>query len=349
MPKFLFTADIHAHNWTQFSHVLDDGVNSRLSDCVSVIGQFADVARQHKCDAAFILGDIFHSRTKLDVDVVSLIYGAIADLCKSVPTYLLVGNHDCHAHGTDTHSLCMFRKVAAAVIDKPMAFSVSGVPFAAIPWRSSVDQLIAELADITTPTTFLLLHQGVNGAVVGPYSHALESRFTTSHVPECVQYVLLGDYHKRQTFGPRKNWQYVGSPMQLNFGEAGEFKAFTLANVKGGSVEFYDIPTTAPRFFKYESPEAATAAIEAESALPTDFVRVEYNQESAALSTLQEQYEWVQTVAAVERPEAMPITDASVLLSDALLLQEYVRLKNPEFDHEDLVAFGLELLEDSAL
>lgn len=338
--KFLFTADVHAHNFSQFATRNEKGINTRLSDVLNVLSQFADVCRSQQVDAAFILGDLFHSRTKLDIDVLAMIHEsicAIANSCSAL--FILVGNHDQHTLVGNVHSLVPFNSIQnVVVIDKPSVFPIGNTKFAAHPYTKDISALMQWMVE-TVPVDMMLLHQGLREAMLGFGDKTGIGDLSTERIPISMisRYVFLGDYHKRQFLCDGKV-HYVGSPRQQDFGEAGEEKAFSLIDTTDWVVK--SIPTGAPRFFKFDSGDLLAEAIKKKRVDPyRDYIKVLDDNIPASLKNL----ERIQVIPLVESQEAIKRVDEEVVGNDFLLLREYVRQRGD--DRDDLLSAGLQFLQ----
>lgn len=339
--NYLFTADIHAHNFKQFSTRLDGGSNSRLRDCLSVFAQVERICSEQKIDRFFVLGDLFHARTALDVDVLVSTFQAVKKLSAVVPITILKGNHDSYAKFGSVHSLEPFKEICT-VVDAPMLTRENGFTVLACPWMENTEQL---LQSIQTPCDLLLLHQAIQEAAIGPYSMTGHGAISVKDLPlDKVSLVFAGDYHKRQFLSDNRV-HYIGSPCQLNFGERDEQKALTLLNTE--SMQITSIPTDAPRFFVCDS----VAEYEKKTELGVirkdiDFVRIECSHtEAAAALVLAASSPTVQCSEIAESKEALTRSDRSILHSDVVLMEEYVKHRAPEYlNVQRLNALGYELL-----
>jgi DNA repair exonuclease SbcCD nuclease subunit len=346
VSKLLFFSDLHCHNHSQFSTILANGRNSRLQDCLNIILQAQQVAADLHCDghkvSVFMLGDLFHSRTKLDIDVYSGAWGYVNSLAYLFPMYLLKGNHDCYSKCGDVHSLEAFAEVCD-VIDEPRRIVAGDCTLNAFPYTDDVAKLVQDI-QAAEPADMLLLHQALREGAVGPYGATGHGELSVKDLPlDRYKYVFAGDYHKRQWVVPNKV-HYIGSPLQLTFGEAGEFKAFTLVDTETWQVE--DIPTQAPRFFVFNSVQEYETAKAAGTVRPAiDFIRVLYDEDNRkSAEQVKTECDRVQLVEESQQKAVLQRVGNEVASNDLLLLEAYVEQKAPALDMERLIAVGLEEL-----
>lgn len=349
--KALFFSDLHAHNWSQYSTRLSNGLNSRLNDCIDIIRQAAKACKTYGVDHVFFLGDLFESRKSLDIDVFSEVHKEIVELskCVSQHVWLLVGNHDQHTKIGDVHSIQIFRHLQkVVVIDKPwVCLPIGGASIAAFPHMSDVTDLKSRLSNITD-VDVVLIHQALREGTIGPYARTIAAELSVSDLPlsKC-RYVLAGDYHRRQTIATNgAPVHYIGSPLQLKADEVGEEKGFTLLDTSDW--QLYTIPTVYPKFHLFNDPSELSAALEADENTidpEYDFIRVKYTSDAEkSAENLKASYPRIQIEEVVEQ-RSLARTAASAVDSDYLLCREYVDQRGQDFDEDMLLTIAMELLE----
>ena len=345
--RFLFSADHHMHNHSQFATRTASGLNSRLEDCLDIFRQMREAVKTYEIDHVFILGDLFESRTKLDIDVLDQTFKAVRDLASDVSRYvwLLKGNHDENTRVGDIHSLEAFREIDnVEVIAKPwVCLPVPMAHIAAFPHTTDTEALKQQLADISR-VDLILLHQSIREGKIGPYGKTIAGEICLADLPmDRCRYVLAGDYHARQFLGPENRVHYVGSPLQLKAAEAGEEKGFTYLDTDDWKL--CTIPTTSPKFHVFPTPRQAKEAIEAGEVDPgRDFLRVEHvEQEQQEADELKKSFERIQLDEQSEQ-RSLARTSAAVTESDYDLCLEYVQQRGGEFPEAELVGVAMELL-----
>lgn len=230
MSKALIFSDLHAH-----SH--KDRV-ARLQDCVCALNWVFEQAAAHNCDYIFFLGDLFHERTKIDVLNYLRVFEVfmkhmIEDACGR-EVYLLVGNHDMyHREKWDVNSIKPLTAIPGiSIIQTPLSFSAGGKQFDCLPHTENPVAALDALKKARDGKTgdILLSHLAVNGALTNTY-YGVRSDVIVEYDNEMVpvdpgvfsdwEMVFLGHYHAAQKIG---HAEYVGSPLQISFGEAFQTK-----------------------------------------------------------------------------------------------------------------------------
>src|SRR5436190_564080 len=341
MSKQLFFSDLHCHNHEQFSHRLASGRNSRLQDCINIVLQAAELVEKENISTVYFLGDTFHARTKVDIDVLTGAVFAFRTLSSKLPSgglVMLVGNHDQYSKVGDVYSTDIFREFAT-VVDKPSIIQREG-SVALYPYTTDIEGMKGWLQAMPK-VDLLLFHQGVSEAAVGPYDMHVKTELSIQDIPfDKCRYAIAGDYHKRQFLAGGK-FHYVGSPLQLSFGERDESKCFTIID-EGWNIK--ELRTTAPCFHTFTSVEVAKEAIAWKTCDPEkDFLRV-ISKSKADLEALKVYYPRIQVVFEADDTKAPPRISNSQVGNDKRLLETYVENNPSVIPADDLLLEGLTLL-----
>lgn len=332
----LFFSDLHSHNHEQFSKKLSNGRNSRLQDCLNIVAQAEELCKTYEIGTCFFLGDVFHSRTKLDVDTMASTYEAFKALSKSCKKLIMLcGNHDQHTRVGDVHSVEIFSDFAQ-VISTPEIISCGGYSAACYPSTSDIEGMKGWISKIP-PCDLFLFHQGISEAAVGPYDMHVKCELSIQDLPFYkVRYCLGGDFHKRQFLNDGK-FHYIGSPLQLSMGERGDVKCFTYID---SNWKIHSIPTQAPKFFQFES---ETEFQNSEADPSKDFIRLTLSDKSK-VSSLKEKYPRIQVFLKADEKQILQRISSDIVSDDHKLLEAYVDQSTTEIDKVDLLLLGRELL-----
>lgn len=346
-------SDLHAHNWSQFSRTLPCGTNSRLAECMGIIDFVANVARDQQCDAVVFVGDLFESRTKLDVDVLFNTYEAMRRLAEGVKVYIVRGNHDCFDDGGMVDSLEGLRGVDNIEVHDTY-FSLiwtsdEKTVLYFMPWMSEPKHTFS---DWKTQAHFhpnfkhiLFMHQSVSEGLLSNGFKTSASLDLADLPMDKLTRVFAGDYHKPQELADGK-FIYCGSPLQLNFGEAGQQKHVIVYDTITDEVKYID--TNAPQFVEFQTVEDAekwldVIAIEGNR----DYVRVYYRREDEPkLDFLSQRIKHLD-LQLIPDEQLEERCDHSVVSNDELLVEEYLDQRAETLERaqrERLMCEGLALL-----
>lgn len=226
MAKALIFSDIHIH-----SH--KDRVD-RLQHCLDVLNWIFRLAEERNVEYIWFLGDLFHERAKIDVmNYLRTFECFMKHMIEDAPNrdvYLLVGNHDMYyKERWDINSVKPLTAIPRVhIIDKPVQIIMGGRK---VDWMPHTDNPPKEL-DLLKVTNggagdILLGHCAVHGAllnimygtkadVIVEYDNDMIA--VNSHAFADWPMTILGHYHGAQKLP--NNVEYIGSPLQLTYGEA---------------------------------------------------------------------------------------------------------------------------------
>jgi len=251
MKRLLFT-DLHFHPHEPQATVID-GENSRLLDAVSVAAQIKHYALTNNIVEIDCLGDLFHTRKKIDIGVYDILYTILEDYKKSgLHLNLLAGNHDIYYRNSAQVTALRPLSKFAHVINTPELHTYNGVRFAYIPYYEKVDQLVAEIQKL--PAEVYLLHAEYIGAQKSYSAKDIAKHGLSSDVfPSNVKCVLMGHYHRQQILSQSNPLiMYLGSPLQISTREIYEDKYFYELDTE--SLALKQIRTECARFAVVEFP-----------------------------------------------------------------------------------------------
>jgi exonuclease SbcD len=259
---------------------------SRTPDHEVVLAEIVAQARDAKPDLIIHSGDVFDGLRPATADL-RLALGALNQLGAIAPTVVLAGNHDSGAlfdvfamllgNGSRVRFVSKARPPADGGIVEVEAgdgtrLRLAPVPFVhanrQIDWFGDPQRFMAVYArrmqlindilwegleDGYDPARDVLIyaaHLHVSGAHLSGSErlvHVSETYAAESSGLPMVSYSALGHIHKPQQV-PGRDAHYVGSPMQLDYGEAGEAKSSIVVDVlPGRPAEVQRLPLTAGR------------------------------------------------------------------------------------------------------
>lgn len=240
MSKVLLFSDIHIHAHRKSSE--------RLEHCLEALRWVFDTAIERNITEVLFLGDLFHDRQKMDTYGYVKTYDVFEEYLYNNPKfnlYLLVGNHDMYFFKRwDISSVKPLRAFpTVTVIDKPCTLGIGKHAVDFLPYTHNPSQ---DLAKIESPAHELLCaHIAVDGAKLNLH-YSTHSEVQVEHDGDMVivgsnvyadwDQVFLGHYHGAQNIGT--NAEYVGSPLQLSFGEAFEEKHIVIYDLDTKNKEY---------------------------------------------------------------------------------------------------------------
>lgn len=218
--QVLFFSDIHLHTHKRNQERLEDGLK--------VLEWVFDTARKNKIKNVIFLGDLFHDRNKIQVYAYVMTY-LIFKKNSDINVFALLGNHDLWFYEKcDISSVFPFQSLPnVTVIDKICSLDISGVSFDFLPFTTDP---ISAIKNFKNSSDFLCSHIAVDGAVLNSSGNisdiVIESDSEMTKVSSDIFHrwkkVFLGHYHCSQELDEKT--EYIGSPYQIDFGEANQAK-----------------------------------------------------------------------------------------------------------------------------
>lgn len=259
---FVITSDIQLHPHQPWSKILPNGMNDRLADGLECLRQAFDLV---KGASVIVNGDLFHDRKALTLDTIHYTR-QVFDAHPDTDVILSVGNHDQFSRVGDVHSLgvCSGRRVS--IVSKPDVIHLQDITVYVIPFIENAEEfkrVVAEQEIVDNGKMHLLLmHQGIDGALLAKNSRAKDKISLSDLRLSEFDLVLSGHYHRPQQMA--SNMFYIGSPYEIDAGEAGDEKRFlVLGNSppegasevwSGAGFHLYSVPVRGmPRHLTFKS------------------------------------------------------------------------------------------------
>lgn len=347
MSKLLLFADphVHAHRNSQ----------DRLKDCLEAFDWVFQVARDNGVKDVVCLGDLFHDRQKIQVYTYFQVYETIRRY-PDINVTLLLGNHDLWFYERlDVSSVHPFGSLPnVTVIDRPCARRVGDLDIDFLPFTHNPIECIQD--NFPTRSRVMCGHIALDGANLN-LRHNVRAEVSVEIDNDIVKVdraalagwdrVFLGHYHGAQKLG---HVEYVGSLLQLSFGEAMQQKHVILLNADTLETE-YVVNDFSPKHYVLSASEVAKYD------LSNAFVRVEVEDIGAAdLVDLKEDLRANNVLRLLEftevkTPKEVGPDEGAVdkfNLVDGDILERFVKVKGPNgLDEGELLALGRQLAVES--
>ena len=264
--RFLHTADWHVGRTIRGQ--------SRADEHRAVLSELAGVAREHEVDAVLVCGDVFDTAAPTP-ESEQIVYRALLDLAATgARVVVLAGNHDSDRRLQAVQPLLelgavitrpMFTEPEAAMVELPSrdgreTMLVAPLPFLSQRWIVKASELMG--GDAATAVQLyeeryrqlckwmcapfradtvnvVAAHAFVHGADASGSERAahLSAAYgvPSTVFPTNAHYVALGHLHRAQEIPGPCPIRYCGSPMALDFGEAGQQKVALVVDASPGT------------------------------------------------------------------------------------------------------------------
>lgn len=175
-------------------------------------------------------GDIFDTQIAIESNIIEYAVELFADIFSDITHHIIVGNHDIYLKDSlDISSLACLRKLSNVnVYRKPTRLTINGKNFLMTPYLvSSINKVFTNnIETIGKKYDVVVGHFDIIGA-------KMESGFVSEHgldmsiLLKNIKLTISGHYHNISNYSNGVNKiQYVGTPYQLTFGDAGDIRGF---------------------------------------------------------------------------------------------------------------------------
>lgn len=237
----------------------------------------ADAAMRQAIDKAnslsvplIVAGDLHDSKANMRAECVNAMQETFS-LAKVQPI-VLRGNHDSVNEKSKEHALNHLAGLVHIIEDGVTGPCKDLNNIYLIPYQHSAGEL-KFLLEHVPPKSTIIMHQGITGSNSGEYIQD-KSAITKDDV---IGYrVISGHYHIRQTIDlpDRGQWDYIGNPYTLNYGEAKDPEKGFQILMDDGSLEF--VPTNLRKhvILELEATKESTRGFQAHPVNKNDLVWV---------------------------------------------------------------------------
>lgn len=231
MSKIAITADVHF------------GVPGRLQDILWAARTIREYCKAAKIDTVLILGDLFHDRLNLGIDVLSRVCKFFEETHDDYNQQWVAfpGNHDMFLrHSWSINSLVPMRRYMTVVQDIKL-MTIDDTRFWALPFIQNEKSYMKILDAINRKAEEgdnLLTHIGVRGATLNTCFLLKDWGYVTfEHVN--FNRIYTGHFHSKQQIG--QNVWYPGAPIPFKFDEGDIPHGFYVYDLEEDEHKFINI------------------------------------------------------------------------------------------------------------
>ncbi len=236
----------------------------RSGEHQAVLAEIAAIAADQAVDVVLVTGDLFDTAAPTP-ESERIVYRALLDLEATATVVVIAGNHDNERRLQAIEPLLQRGRIITSArfalppegVAEIRTATGEEVQIALLPFMSqrtalradelmaqdasdhvqayaaTIEDAVARLSAAFRPGAVHVIaaHLFAHGGLVGGserLAHTVMGYAVSPHVfPPSAHYVALGHLHRPQSVGPAFV-RYAGSPLQLDFGEAGETKSVTV-------------------------------------------------------------------------------------------------------------------------
>ncbi len=245
--KFVYTADIHLSKYGQDTIEQTSNLPERLHSIKETLYNIGDYCYNNDIGTIIIGGDLYHNK--------SIIYAIAQDIMidffeqyEDLEFWILDGNHDLSGKGIDVVST-LRPLVKCSNVEWITHAPAGNNDFICIPYSHDIVNQVKN-----NKRKILISHFGLNEGILNS-GISIIADIRLKDLIGKYELVLLGHYHKpQQIINDNISLYYVGSPIQLDWGEKNEDKRFLVIDTETLQVE--SIPTVGyKKYLEYEITE----------------------------------------------------------------------------------------------
>lgn len=319
--KILFFADLHARK------VYRSISSGFLDDVLLTISEIKEIADQEGVETIICLGDLFHRINNISIELLTKIYSAFRDL-RTFKLIFLTGNHDI----SQGCSILEIFKSLGSVYERPGMFKIEDKTFFCFPYTTG--EYFWEEADV------FLGHLSIAEGQLDSTDIKLKDELSIDQICSFFTLGLMGHYHKRQRI---KNFHYVGSALQLSFGEAGQKKFCAILDTKDLSLKWREL-TKARKYLVISLP---SEKIPDWSILEKYIVKFVLEREEAQDLLVDIPEKIFYFVEMAYSAKSLVSRIASNTFDDAELVRKFVDVAETDLDKEHLIEMGDYIIQTS--
>lgn len=344
MSKILLFSDLHIH-----SH---KGLMSRLEDCLQVLEWVFQTAKKKGVKTVVFAGDLFQDRQKIHIISYEKAFRLIRQYCSDLNLFLLVGNHDMwYNEKWDCTSVGPLEAIQnVKVIAQPCSIDVcDDCTMDFLPYTKNPVEDVK--AYFSKKNRILISHVALDGAQLNAI-HNTRAEISVEHEGDMVKVgidtfkgwerVFLGHYHGSQKMNDVV--EYIGSPLELSFGEAFQQKHIIILDTDTLETE-YVINDFSPKHLIIKESDINNYNLEnnfvqviVEDIASTDIIDMKKGVKDSGYSSLEFK----------EKPKKRSVDKDEVQLkfdiADGDVLERWVKAKNPTLDHARLIEVAKNLI-----
>ncbi len=239
--RFAFTADIHLSRYAQDKREDTSNLPERLHSIKEVLYSMAEYCISNDIGIAVIGGDLLHGKSIIYALAQDIMLDYFSDFKDKLFFYVIDGNHDLSGKGSNVVSALKSlnsRPNVQWIGTNYSTFQFENILF--VPYSNEVVSIVkSSSADI------LISHFGLNEGMLNS-GISIVADLGMKDLVGKYKLVLLGHYHRPQEIiGGDISLYYVGSPIQLDWGEKGDEKRFLV--VDSDTLDVQSIPTSGYR------------------------------------------------------------------------------------------------------
>ena len=248
MATYGVISDTHCHNWSMFSKLSENGINSRLEIILNEIKRAAASVKEAGGRYLFHAGDIFHVRGTISPSVMNPVINTFREIIDmGITPVLLCGNHDSEFRLVNDvgSAISAFREIGCLIANSDFSLDVDDRKVVMIPWEPNAEKFQKTIENwgnaINDQKWILICHAPLSDVLPSMNNASCFSHTDIkSWAGDNCDIVFAGHIHNHKDLGQRV--YSVGAIAHHNWRDV---------DTKAG---FIIVKDNAPRFFASHAP-----------------------------------------------------------------------------------------------
>jgi len=237
--KFVFIADIHLSRYSQDKLEDESNLPERLHSIKKSLYEVAKYCIEHDISYIIIGGDILHGKSIIYAIAQEIMLQYFNDYKGQLHFYVIDGNHDISGKGVEVVSALRPLESVGNVdwIPYSETYRMNPEDILFVPYSTNLPEVIKN-----NKAKILISHFGLSEGILNS-GISIVSDIGIKDLVGKYELVLLGHYHRpQQIIRDDIKIYYVGSLIQLDWGEKGEEKRFLVVDTD--TLQVYEVPIT---------------------------------------------------------------------------------------------------------
>lgn len=345
--KLLIFSDLHAHQFSEFAYINNNGINSRLHFCLDIIDQIKIYAIENDIKYVLFAGDLFHTRPAVDTLTHNLTLKKIIELSNELDRLIILpGNHDSYTKNTSYNSLKILESTEDISLlntwtcdSIPMGISnyyednyIEIIPLeCGGPIEEAHKRISKNMA-----LNILVSHNEIIGSQT-PSGYVFEEGLDSKTLSDNFDFVFNGHIHKYQQF--HHNVFNIGSPLHQDWGDKNNKKGFLVLDTDTKKVDF--IQSKYPEFREIEESEIAKYEGDTYNYYKINFDKMLKEND---IKKIKEKFKFCVINYKIQT-ENKKRTDIDLDMSWDKIIKEYVKNSTTELDKKVLLEKGMGVMK----
>lgn len=222
--------------------------------------EFKPFIKDHDVKVINVLGDVFDTRSSVNVKIQNYVYDIFYDLSKSFEINVIAGNHDLYLNNSNDYtSLVFLRGLKNIRLIRESPQVIGDILF--VPWVNNIPEFLEYVKNIKDKPSVCMGHFDLLGFQMYKNSMASEAGIPPGYLSENFKRIYSGHFHtpSRKEYPNGSIVTYIGSPFQITRNDCDDVRGFRIVDFENGVDEYIESKQIA-KFIKVFFPDMPEAS-----------------------------------------------------------------------------------------